>query len=116
MMTQSIDAPSKRLRFCLMLCLAPVVSATPLQDAVDRAAADTRAEFASPALTPDQLAVTVLDLRGTAPVRAHYRGDERFYPASVIKLFYLAATHRWLEDGRLADTPRLRFLGDFPQQ
>ena len=30
------------------------------------------------------------------------------YPASVIKLFYLAATHRWMEDGRLTDTPEVR--------
>ena len=30
------------------------------------------------------------------------------YPASVIKLFYLAAAHRWMEDNRLRDTPELR--------
>jgi hypothetical protein len=30
------------------------------------------------------------------------------YPASVIKLFYLVAAHRWLEDGKLPDTPELR--------
>jgi beta-lactamase class A len=30
------------------------------------------------------------------------------YPASVIKLFYLVAAHRWLEDGNLADTAELR--------
>ncbi|MBI2813458.1 MAG: serine hydrolase [Opitutae bacterium] len=83
-------------------------AAFPLGDIINRAVADTRAEFTGPALKPEQLAVTVIDLRGPAPVRADYRGDERFYPASVIKLFYLAATHRWLEDGRLADSPELR--------
>ncbi|HAV63236.1 MAG TPA: serine hydrolase, partial [Verrucomicrobiales bacterium] len=27
---------------------------------------------------------------------------------SVVKLFYLVAAHRWMEDGRLTDTPELR--------
>jgi beta-lactamase class A len=40
--------------------------------------------------------------------RASYRGDERIYPASVIKMFYLVAAHRWLEDGKLKDTEELR--------
>lgn len=79
-----------------------------LQAAVDHAVRETLTEFASPALKPEQLAVSVIDLRGAKPVEADFRGDERFYPASVIKLFFLAATHRWLEDGKIADTPELR--------
>ena len=86
----------------------PAPRTTPLQSAVDQAVMDTVAEFRAPALSAEQLAVTVLDLRGATPVAANYRGDERFYPASVIKLFYLAAVHRWLEDGRIADSPELR--------
>jgi beta-lactamase class A len=82
--------------------------ASSLQQAVDSAVQATLTEFKTPALKPDQLAVTVLDLRGSQPVQAHYRGDERFYPASVIKLFYLAAVHQWLEDGRIEDSPHLR--------
>ncbi len=84
----------------------PAPPGTPLQSAVERAVRDTVAEFRAPALKPEQLAVTVLDLRhGT---RADFRGGERFYPASVIKLFFLAYAHRLMEDGRLADTPELR--------
>lgn len=78
------------------------------QAVVDAAVRDTRAEFSSPALKPEQLGVTVIDLRGATPVRAGYRGDERFYPASVIKLFFLAYAHRRMEDGQLAETPELR--------
>lgn len=89
-------------------CVATAPAGPLLQSAVDQAVAGTLAEFTAPALKPEQLAVTVIDLRGATPVRAHYRGDARFYPASVIKLFYLAAAHRWLEDGRLADSPELR--------
>jgi hypothetical protein len=34
------------------------------------------------------------------PVRGFsYRGGERIYPASVVKLFYLVAVHEWLEKG-----------------
>jgi beta-lactamase class A len=50
-----------------------------------------------------------VDLRDPEqPVQASYRGGEQIYPASVIKLFYLVAVHRWLEDGKLEDTAELR--------
>lgn len=89
---------------------APAMALEPaaLQRVVDLAVADTRAEFTAPELKADQLAVTVVDLRGPAPVRASYRGDARIYPASVIKLFFAAYAHRLMEDGQLADTPELR--------
>ena len=35
------------------------------------------------------------------------RGDERIYPASVIKLFYLVAIYEWLEKGMTQPTPEL---------
>jgi hypothetical protein len=81
----------------------------PLQSLVDRAAHGALARFRAENLQPDQLALTLLDLRDpAAPVRASYRGGVPIYPASVVKLFYLAAAHRWLEDGKLADTAELR--------
>lgn len=88
--------------------VGPEPSASPLDKAVVGAVLDTMSEFRSPALKPEQIAVTVIDLRGPKPAQAHCNGDQRFYPASVIKLFYLAATHRRLEDGKIADTPELR--------
>lgn len=93
-----------------LTAFGPALAAEPaaLQRLVDRAVAETRTEFAAPELKADQLAVTVVDLRGDAPVAAHYRGDARLYPASVIKLFFAAYAHRLMEDGRLADTPELR--------
>jgi beta-lactamase class A len=78
----------------------------PLVDSATRAALD---RFRDKKLLPTQIAVTLVDLRDPAtPARASYRGDVQIYPASVIKLFYLAAAHRWMEDGKLADTPELR--------
>jgi beta-lactamase class A len=92
----------------LLLVVVLTGAAAPLDDVVRRAAEETQAEFSAPTLKPEQLAVTVIDLRGAAPGQAHYRGDLRFYPASVIKLFFLAAIHRGLEDRKIADTPELR--------
>ena len=80
-----------------------------LQPIIDRAADAALTKFAGQKLLPTQLAITLVDLNapGGAP-RASVRGAVPIYPASVIKLFYLAATHRWLEDGKLTDTPELR--------
>ena len=86
----------------------PASPTTPLQATVDHAVMETLAEFRSPVLNAEQLAVAVIDLRGEKPVAANCRGEERFYPASVIKLFYLAAAHRWLEDGHLPNSPELQ--------
>lgn len=42
------------------------------------------------------------------PVRGFaYRGVERIYPASVVKLFYLVAVHEWLEKGMIAESAEL---------
>lgn len=79
-----------------------------LQQAVDAAVAATCAEFTTPELKAEQIAVTVVDLRHTEPVWAHHRGDERHYPASVIKLFFLAYAHHLFETGSLIDTPELQ--------
>jgi beta-lactamase class A len=40
-------------------------------------------------------------------VTASFRGNERVYPASVIKLFYLVAAERWLEDKKIQEIPEL---------
>lgn len=43
-----------------------------------------------PALAPDNLALSVIDLtKADAPVRADYHGDAPFYPASLMKLFVM---------------------------
>jgi beta-lactamase class A len=80
-----------------------------LQALVDDAVRQTLDKFADKNLKPDQLAVTLVDLRDPQhPVRASYRGDVQIYPASVVKLFYLVAAHQWMEEGKLPDTEELR--------
>jgi beta-lactamase class A len=76
---------------------------------VEHAAASGVERFREAKLGRDQFALTLIDLRPPGrPVSASFRGDVPIYPASVIKLFYLAAAHRWMEDGRLAGTAELR--------
>jgi hypothetical protein len=83
--------------------------ASKLQTLLDDAVRQTLGKFAEQKLQTNQLAVTLVDLRDRQrPVRASYRGDAQMYPASVVKLFYLVAAHRWLEDGRLQETEELR--------
>lgn len=86
-----------------------VLAASELQETLQSAVARTLAESAKTNLASNQIAVTVVDLANREkPNQASYRGDVPIYPASVIKLFYLAAAHRWMEDGKLQDTPELR--------
>ena len=81
---------------------------TSLQDLVNRAAKTTIDRFASQKLEEKQLSITLIDLRDSSrPVTASFRGNERIYPASVSKLFYLVAAHRWLEDKKIEQTPEL---------
>ena len=93
----------------LVFGLPPAARAQSLQSLADRAAQTALEKFRAPPLLPAQLALTLIDLRDPSSLRrASVRGDVPIYPASVIKLFYLAAAHRWMEDGKLADTPELR--------
>jgi beta-lactamase class A len=67
----------------------------------------TRAAEASlkdfPRLTPDNLALSVIDLtKPDSPLRADYHGDASFYPASLVKLFFMVETYH---EGKL--TPEI---------
>jgi beta-lactamase class A len=84
------------------------VASPRLQKIVDDATRATLERFKEKGLTEKNLAVTLVDL--TDPRRteqASFRGAEPVYPASVVKLFYLVAAHRWMEDGRLKETEEI---------
>ena len=104
-------------------CLAVIILVTPiqpqtpvripasqsLQTVVDQTARATLVRFADKKLSENQLSITLIDLRDAAhPTMASFRGNERIYPASVVKLFFLVAAHRWLEDKKIQDTAELR--------
>ena len=84
-------------------------TAPALQALVDAAAQAALKRFADKGLKPEQLSITLIDLRDPERLKqASYRGNERIYPASVVKLFYLAAAQRWMEDGKLKETEELK--------
>lgn len=93
----------------LVFSVSPIAAQqTSLQDLVNRAARTTVDRFAAQKLEEKQLSITLIDLRDPErPVTASFRGNERIYPASVSKLFYLVAAHRWLEDKKIELTPEL---------
>jgi beta-lactamase class A len=66
-------------------------------------------QFKAKNLKADQLAFTFLDMTDPAHgLQVNFRSQEGIYPASVVKLFYLAMLHQQLEDGQLKDSPELR--------
>ncbi|HEY0379539.1 MAG TPA: serine hydrolase [Pyrinomonadaceae bacterium] len=101
---------------CLLLvsqsALAQNVNVNPasdpeLQQLVDKAARTALDKFKN--LKEGNLAVTLIDLTDRQrPREASFRGDERIYPASVVKLFYLVTAHRLFEDGKLGETEEVR--------
>src|SRR2546426_3293696 len=83
--------------------------AASLQDVVNEAAHAALTKFADKKLTENQLSITLIDLRDPQhPAMASFRGNERVYPASVVKLFYFVAVHRWLEDKKIQETAELK--------
>src|SRR4051812_24374017 len=80
--------------------LAQEPEASPrLQKIVDDAVRVALERFKDKGLTEKNLAVTVVDVTNVGALEhASFRGTEPIYPASVVKLFYLVAAHRGMED------------------
>ena len=97
------------LFFSIGIAQQTPASQTSLQDLVNRTAKTTIDRFTDIKLEEKHLSITLIDMRDPArPITASFRGNERIYPASVVKLFYLVAAHRWLEDKKIEDTPELK--------
>ena len=79
-----------------------------LQTLLNAAVGETVNRFAAKGLKPDYIAATLIDLRDANNLKtANYRGEAKIYPASVVKMFYMAALERQLEDGKIKMTPEL---------
>jgi beta-lactamase class A len=74
-------------------------------------AAETVAEFGEKGLKDDALAIALVDLTPSAPEPTlpvgSYRGGDSYYPASVVKIFYLAYYEFEKEAARVKETPEL---------
>lgn len=80
-----------------------------LQALLETAVSETLTDFSAKKVSANDVAATLIDLRDANNFQmASVRGNERIYPASVVKMFYLAAVHQWLEDGKIKSlTPEL---------
>ena len=57
---------------------------------------------------PEEIAATLIDLRDPQKLRwGNFAGEKPIYPASVVKMFYMVALERQLEDGKLTLTPEV---------
>jgi len=102
----------------ILLSLTPMVGAEQipwatreerLQKLVEETVASSLSHFATNKLQSNQLAITLVDVRDAKQLKmGSVRGGAAIYPASVVKLFYLAAAHRWMEDGSLKASAELR--------
>lgn len=90
---------------------APPVRIEPspaLQMLLGTAVGETLKSLLPKTVKPENVAATLIDVRDPQNLKsASVRGAAPIYPASVVKLFYLAALHRQLEDGKIKPTPEL---------
>ncbi len=87
----------------------PVMEAsTDVQAVLNSAVADAMTAFKAKGFKPEEVAATLIDLRDPGKWKtAEIRGNERIYPASVVKIFYMAALSRQIEDGKVSLSPEL---------
>jgi Beta-lactamase enzyme family len=79
-----------------------------LQTLLNAAVGETLNKFKEKNLAIENVAVTLIDMRDPNNLKtAGVRGDEKIYPASVVKMFYMNALERWLEDGKVKMSPEL---------
>lgn len=81
----------------------------PLQTILTRAVGETIEAFKSKDLKTEQIAATVIDMSDPKGwTSATVNGGTKMYPASVVKMFYVAALQRQLEDGKIKMSPELQ--------
>lgn len=85
-----------------------MTSSQSLKIVVDGAVANVVAELSGRNLKASDVAVTVIDLRDGQNFQwAEHRGEVSIYPASVVKMFFMAALERQLEDAKITMSPEL---------
>ena len=87
----------------------PVIeNSTELQINLSNAVNQMLTSLSAKGFKSDEVAATLIDVRDPGHLKmAEVRGGQRIYPASVVKMFYMAALERQLEDGKVTMTPEL---------
>ena len=79
-----------------------------LQTILNMAVNEVLNAYPAGAFKSEDIAATLIDLRDSKHLRwANFSGDKPIYPASVVKMFYMAALHQQLQDGKVTLTPEL---------
>lgn len=79
-----------------------------LQTLLNTAVTETIEKFKDKNLKAENVAATLIDLRDPNNLKwGTVRGEDKIYPASVVKMFYMNALERQLEDGQVTMTPEL---------
>ena len=79
-----------------------------LQTLLDSAVRETLEKFKDKNLKAENVAATLIDLRESNFLKtANFRGEDKIYPASVVKMFYMNALERRLEDNQITMSPEL---------
>lgn len=80
-----------------------------LQTILNTSIADVLNAYPPRGFKVDDIAATLIDLRNAGDLRgASFNGEKSIYPASVVKMFYMAALERQLEDGKIKTTTELQ--------
>ncbi len=88
---------------------APTLQDSPeLQTLLSDAIGQVLGSYPAGSFKPEEIAATLIDVRDPKQLRwANSRGNQPIYPASVVKMFYMAALHQQLQDGKVKLTPEL---------
>lgn len=87
----------------------PIVQEGEIANLLKGAVEATVDEFKAKNFTSQDVSATLIVLGDAAEWKqGDVRGTERIYPASVVKLFYMAALERQIEDGKVTVTPELQ--------
>lgn len=79
-----------------------------LQGILARSVTEVLDSYPGKTFSSNDIAATLIDLKNPDVLEtASVRGSERIYPASVVKMFYMAALEQQLEDGKVTLTPEL---------
>jgi beta-lactamase class A len=79
-----------------------------LQVMLDGVILDLLKTYPNDSFKQTDVAATLISVRDPKEfLTANFRGGERIYPASVVKMFYMNALERQLEDGKVTITPEM---------
>lgn len=104
----SLDAQSGEIVPPKTYKASAIENSAHLQTVLTAAVGETIDAFSSKGLKSEEVAATLIDVSKPNSLKmAQVRGDQRIYPASVVKMFYMAALEQQLEDGKATLTTEL---------